>query len=59
MKNGLVLMYVEDSILYPVVLNKEQEKVFNIVPSIIPKPINYLKNNPLGVIASVGKKVKD
>jgi hypothetical protein len=56
MKDGLILMYIEGGILYPLALNQEQQRAFDIVQHIIPGPINYAKDNPLGVVVSVNKE---
>lgn len=58
MKDGLILMCVEDGILYPVLLSQEQERAFKIAQCIIPHPIKYAKDNPLGVIVSASKEVE-
>jgi len=55
MKNGLVLMYVRDNILYPVALTQEQLDVFEVVQSMMPQPIRVISDKPLGEVVNLVK----
>ena len=48
MKDGLILMYVKDGIVYPVALTQEQTDTFEFVQALIPPPIRAISDKPQG-----------
>jgi len=55
MKDGLVLFYVKNDTLYPVIMSKEQQEFWEIMQNIIPQPIQVL-DKPQGKIELLGGK---
>lgn len=53
MKDGLVLFYMKNGTLYPVLMSKEQLKVFEIVQKLLPQPIQVL-DKPQGKVENIG-----
>ncbi len=56
MKDGLVLMYVKDNTLYPVVLTQEQVDIFEIIQQTLPQPIRVISNEPIGKAVNLIEK---
>lgn len=56
MKDQLALMYVKDNIGYPVSLNKEQQEIFQLLINLMPQPINYIKDHPMGPAINLCEK---
>lgn len=58
MEDGLIIMYVKDGIIYPVALNEEQQIAFKFAQQLIPQPIVYIKDKPLGVAVNLSQRGK-
>lgn len=56
MKDRLVLMYVKDNTLYPVVLTQEQVDIFEIIQQTLPQPIRVISNEPIGKAVNLIEK---
>lgn len=48
MKDGLVLFYMKDDILYPVMMTKEQVDTFEMIQMLLPQPIRVAFDKPQG-----------
>lgn len=48
LKDGLILMYVKDNIVYPVALSGEQADEFDMLQLLIPQPIKIAFEHPQG-----------
>lgn len=58
-KDGLVLMYVKDNIIYPVALTQEQVNVFEVIQQVLPQPIKVMTNMPIGEAINLAKENKN
>jgi hypothetical protein len=56
MGDGLILFYVKDGIIYPVALNEEQQIAFKFAQQLLPQPIVYIKDKPLGVAVNLSER---
>lgn len=54
-KDGLVLMYVKDGVMYPVALSKEQDEAFEILQQALPGPIKVVVDLPIGKVYGLVK----
>lgn len=59
MEDGLVLFYIKDEILYPVVLTKEQKEVFEMFQHLVPQPIRVMFKHPQGEVVNLLDKKGD
>jgi hypothetical protein len=53
MKDGLVLFYIKNDTLYPVMLTQEQVDTFEIIQGLIPQPIRVVWDKPQGKIENI------
>jgi len=56
MKDGLVLMYIKENILYPVALTQEQLDTFEFIQQVLPQPIKIMSNKPIGTVINLMKE---
>jgi hypothetical protein len=56
MKDGLVLMYVEDNTLYPVALTQDQLSTFEFIQQALPQPIRVIGDRPIGTVVDLVKE---
>jgi hypothetical protein len=55
-EDGLILMVVKDGIIYPAALNEEQQITFKFIQNMLPQPIRYIKDSPLGVAVNLAER---
>ena len=55
MKDGLVLFYIKDDELFPVMLTQEQVDVFDMIQSLLPQPIRVAYDKPQGKVENLLK----
>lgn len=48
MKDGLVLFYMKDDTLYPVMMSQEQVDTFEMIQMLLPQPIKVAWDQPQG-----------
>lgn len=48
MKDGFILMRVQNGTVYPVAMTKEQVDTFDVILQLLPQPITVISNHPLG-----------
>lgn len=53
MKDGLVLFYMKDDTLYPVIFTQEQVDTFEIIQGLIPQPIRVVWDKPQGKVENL------
>lgn len=59
MKDQPILMYVNNNILYPIALNKNQKQTFDIFMHLMPGEMHYIKDNPIGEVMEVSSGVRN
>lgn len=57
MKDGAVLMYCKDGVLYPVALTAEQNEILQITARIF-APLNVVMNKPQGKVINLSSKIE-
>jgi hypothetical protein len=48
MKDGFILMYVKDGVIYPVALTEEQLEVVRLLVKAVPGTVTIIKDKPQG-----------
>ncbi|USG65208.1 hypothetical protein NDK47_24300 [Brevibacillus ruminantium] len=57
-ESGLFLIYVKDGTIYPVALTKEQKETFYFLMNILPQPVKYIADRPLGKAVTLASLLK-
>lgn len=60
MKDGLILFYIKDNTVYPVVLSKEQDEMLQMLGNVITggEPLKVL-DKPLGTAYNLSDAIKE
>ncbi len=57
MKDGIVIMYQEDGVIYPVALNKKQMETLDFVANLL-SPLKVVKDKPQGAAINLTEEEK-